>query len=606
MGKDYKVAVYNYDDKNTYSGTTDEVSLPGENYFLLWEDNGNEIDTISSTQSFGDLFQKQKSDGSWYYPKWLVNNESKGVAGGLNYIHAYTAGNVTKGNTGLRLELRKNKNNEWESGCLYSNARFKYGYWEARVKMPNGKKRIFPTLWLFNGGCPPNNIGNYSEIDLCDFGLNANYRFGIGTFETLNQQDCSCKSQTSATLHPAMKKKNSWKRFDMSKDYFIYGVDWRPDSLVYYLNRNRIAAFQNNVNNSKGLRLILETKVVNGQKPTSSGTHFYQVDWVKYYKRDKEMNLILSDIPNQVCAGNNVEIVLKDFIPAAKIITTGISGSYTSPIASSLPPNNLPLNSISAFQQIPVYDLNPNNMNGLNDEWDNRQSWNPFLIIKIPLNTLPGKYVIRMDIPDVPDAFDPQKTIEVIHTIPNTPTDLSIVQGWTADSKSQFDCNCNIIVNGNGREYKWILPDSTVYSSPENKIDYNLSGRYSVSAVNACGTSGFISKDFTTCEGMEECLRIVYQNCTNCAYKTMITEEEKMTNILIFPNPSASNTLTIDLVDEIIASVRLIDEKGSVILSHFSNNSEVNIDISGLSKGIYIVEIETLERVYFKKCIKSN
>lgn len=112
------------------------------------------------------------------------------------------------------------KPSQTESAQLMSKAEFGYGYFEARAKMSKGGS-IDSAFWLMNN--------NGSEIDI---------------FETLYVNDNKYVVKLSA--HPRDLNSNTpaSPRFtvdktieaDLAGEFHIYGVMWRPDIIVYYID----------------------------------------------------------------------------------------------------------------------------------------------------------------------------------------------------------------------------------------------------------------------------------------------------------------------------------------------------------------------------------
>jgi hypothetical protein len=74
-------------------------------------------------------------------------------------------------------------------------------------------------------------------------------------------------------------------------------------------------------------------------------------------------------------------------------------------------------------------------------------------------------------------------------------------------------------------------------------------------------------------------------------------EENPDDNVFIYPNP-VSNSARFNMRDKVVLSVRLRDVTGKEIHTEFiQSGEEVELtDLSGLSKGIYHVEITTTEK----------
>jgi hypothetical protein len=71
--------------------------------------------------------------------------------------------------------------------------------------------------------------------------------------------------------------------------------------------------------------------------------------------------------------------------------------------------------------------------------------------------------------------------------------------------------------------------------------------------------------------------------------------------IQVYPNPSRDR---LNLTGSVtINEVRLIDTKGTVVISHLNENS---LDISSLNEGIYLMMVETEEGVFNYRIVKTN
>jgi len=83
------------------------------------------------------------------------------------------------------------------------------------------------------------------------------------------------------------------------------------------------------------------------------------------------------------------------------------------------------------------------------------------------------------------------------------------------------------------------------------------------------------------------------------------TKEFKNTNIQVFPNPTANN-LNINSLGSEILTVKVSDISGKQLktIENISNNF-INIDVSDLISGIYILEISSKTETYKMKFVKE-
>jgi len=91
--------------------------------------------------------------------------------------------------------------------------------------------------------------------------------------------------------------------------------------------------------------------------------------------------------------------------------------------------------------------------------------------------------------------------------------------------------------------------------------------------------------------------------CTNDFLTTSLSEISNA-NIMIYPNP-ASRNINIDIIDyHKKAEIELYDIAGNIIASQLISKSEKGIDISTISKGIYILKIKLGNSICFRKITK--
>lgn len=199
-----------------------------------------------------------------------MRDENVTVGGGLltitakaeNYAgHAFTSGAISTG---------------------YSKFRYKYGYAEARVKMP-GARGSWTNFWMLSDGWPP-------EFDVFEYPLddvegegNQVYRF----MTNIHYGD----GQSSMGTH--------W-RSNLSADFHTYALDWRPWYVAWYYDDNYVRSLNDfEPSNNFGTMYLIFDYCVGGDwsgqvwqhpdpaawpPPTSSAVQ-YQIDWVRLWQR---------------------------------------------------------------------------------------------------------------------------------------------------------------------------------------------------------------------------------------------------------------------------------------------------------------------------------
>lgn len=194
---------------------SDVINTP-EGYTLVWNDEFNLPDGSAPDLS------------KWYYDEWapgFVNNElQRYVAGALgNDKTAEINGGV------LQITARKS-GSQVISARLNTKELWQYGYFEARLKLPNGKG-TWPAYWMM-----PANGGNWphcGEIDIMEeVGTNPNY--------TSSSIHCTAYNHTIGT------QKTAERLTPGAEDEFhVYALEWTPDFIRTYVDGKQLFYFAN-------------------------------------------------------------------------------------------------------------------------------------------------------------------------------------------------------------------------------------------------------------------------------------------------------------------------------------------------------------------------
>jgi len=246
-----------------------------DKWHLVWEDNfnGSRLDTS----------------------KWnvLMREHSK-----HNELQYYVPDEVyvDDGNLRIRSRVRKYGDMEYTSGRLDTRNKFTpvYGRFEIRAKLPVGKG-IWPAYWLYpqnrnwqmeyvmseavaNGreSFIPEERPWYSEIDIMEFlGHEPNILYG-----TLHYYSFDGQKKTSS---------GTWRGdVDYSKDYHIYALEWKPDSMRWFIDNQVIHRTASGIPHTPHY-LIINT-AIGGAWPgnpdsTTVFPQFHDVDYVRVYQK---------------------------------------------------------------------------------------------------------------------------------------------------------------------------------------------------------------------------------------------------------------------------------------------------------------------------------
>jgi beta-glucanase (GH16 family) len=183
----------------------------------------------------------------WYEP------QGASVSGGLLHLTAQRRDLVVDRHTYA-----------YESGMVASAGAFQftYGYVEFRARVPQGRG-LWPALWLLptDGTWPP-------EIDVLEV---QGAKPGVAVL----------------TYHPASGRQEQHlvRTPDLSGGWHVFAIDWRPGSIVWYLDGS--AAFQVTAAVASQPMYLLMDLAVSGTQPPTNATRFpasLDVDYVRVWQ----------------------------------------------------------------------------------------------------------------------------------------------------------------------------------------------------------------------------------------------------------------------------------------------------------------------------------
>lgn len=252
--------------------TAERVVHPTDGMSVVFaeEFDGDELDTDTWHTCF------------WWAPTTCTIETQKSL--GL-----YTEDNVSIANGVLKLQARKERAVGWNGktydytsgavstgGSDYSTPRkqpgftFRYGYVEARIKVPPGRG-LTPAFWMpmADRSWPP-------EIDIMEI-------LGSDPTRTTMHYHYQRANGTHANVG------DGWRGPDFSADWHTFGVDWQPGSLIWYVDGVERARYTDVTVTDKRAYLLLNLAVGGtwSGAPDAS-TAFpseFLVDWVRVYQR---------------------------------------------------------------------------------------------------------------------------------------------------------------------------------------------------------------------------------------------------------------------------------------------------------------------------------
>jgi beta-glucanase (GH16 family) len=185
---------------------------------------------------------------------------------------------VSVGDGVLTIKARQSGSN-WVSGFIDTVGTFtqKYGVFSARIKFDQGNG-LWPAFWLAQ---PQNKAREEAEIDVMEV---CAYEAGLhdGSDVTL--------------LHHYVHKADGSHAFalgyrtdDLSGAWHVYGVEWRPDHITFFLDGVETATFTSSTDVSAIKMALVFDLAVGGRfcsadDPSAPKSGTLQVDWVRVSK----------------------------------------------------------------------------------------------------------------------------------------------------------------------------------------------------------------------------------------------------------------------------------------------------------------------------------
>lgn len=271
-------------DKDRFN-KTDEAKREQQYYELKNSDdikwyqltvNSNKFDELNAwSLTFEDDFNDAKIDeskwmNSYFWGKMMLNDRYV-LAGEKQYFTDNK--NVDIKHSVLSIVTKKEKANgkvwdakhgfftkdfEYTSGLLSTANSFRqqYGRFEAKIKI-NSQSPVYQAFWLKGENKEP-------EIDIFKF----NIKKGQMQVSAYNKGvACGCKFGGSA----------------LSKDFFIYTIDWTADAIVWKINGYEVASAKNNIPQEQ-MFIMLSSGLT---KDADNLPSAMQIDWVRCYEKIK-------------------------------------------------------------------------------------------------------------------------------------------------------------------------------------------------------------------------------------------------------------------------------------------------------------------------------
>jgi beta-glucanase (GH16 family) len=182
----------------------------------------------------------------------------------------------------LRIEARKEADDKWRSGLLASahpdgtGFAQRYGYFEARAKLPNGPG-VWPGFWL-NANQPRDVKDPGVEIDVLEY-----YgQFPEGFHSSVHIWDNSGAGNNQVSDHVTPVINGA-----LDRDFHTYGVDVEPDWVIFYLDRRETWRVATPAELTKPFMVLVSLALGSGwpidRTPNPS---VMEIDYVHVYERN--------------------------------------------------------------------------------------------------------------------------------------------------------------------------------------------------------------------------------------------------------------------------------------------------------------------------------
>jgi beta-glucanase (GH16 family) len=180
---------------------------------------------------FGDEFDEKQLDTSKWWTRYIHNGGMLDFLNDEQQRYRESGNHVMTGHS-LILMAKRTGPGRYESGMIRSKRTFKYGYFEARAKVPRGRG-VWPAFWLASGRrAGDGKIGWPPEIDIAELVNN-------GAEDTTAMLHVSAKSNGAQGLQvlytdPAFDGRWSYWRapFDFADAFHVFAALWDDDDTV--------------------------------------------------------------------------------------------------------------------------------------------------------------------------------------------------------------------------------------------------------------------------------------------------------------------------------------------------------------------------------------
>jgi beta-glucanase (GH16 family) len=182
---------------------------------------------------FEDQFTLAQLNTAAWYTRFVYNNGTLDHLGNEKQRYG-NAGNHSLKNGVLSLIAKKPwSSGFYSSGMIRSRQTFRYGYFEARLKLPPGRG-VFPAFWLNSDYDSTGRLDWPPEIDIMEFAPN-----GVNEFPNMVHSNVALSTPNKQGGEWFFHNSNFNQQYkfyrapvDLTKDWHVYGMLWGTDNTV--------------------------------------------------------------------------------------------------------------------------------------------------------------------------------------------------------------------------------------------------------------------------------------------------------------------------------------------------------------------------------------
>ena len=299
-------------------------------FVFLCTSPGSTMDAQCPALVWSDEFDAaQLNEADWTYQIGDGCDISQDLCGwGNNEAQSYQRGNVALEDGLLKITARRESvgNSSYTSGRIITQGKqdFRFGYLEARMKMPAGGG-TWPAFWMLSSNLEYGPWPRSGEIDIMEWVGNKPKEV-IGTIHFGN--DFASRVFTTVALRQ--------KLSDFSDDFHDYAVEWTNEKITWYLDgyeygsRNRADVSPNLWPFDKDFYFILNVAVggtLGGQIDNTAFPTTMEVDYVRVY----DMTPVTLAGERNVQNGDEETYFLDNLPDGATVTWTGPEGAVITP-----------------------------------------------------------------------------------------------------------------------------------------------------------------------------------------------------------------------------------------------------------------------------------